>query len=211
MLAARPTMLRESRKALSCAPGSVPVSTASRTPRWSARWPERGQRRGEGPESLRVVLGRHRADPGEDEVRAQLVGQGEGGIGTADPLVELVGRVERPAGGQAEGDERELDRAKQVAKVAAARLAQPLRGQVADRVDHHAPGAHPGGLVNLVADRVDAGSSRSPRGWRIIACEVLVMACDSESLRANCPCKRLWSQHGAEDRGTDQLAGQSRG
>ena len=112
-----------------------------------------GQRRGQSGSSLRLVLGRHLAGADEDQVRPQLVGQGEGRIGTADPLVELVGRVEPPPGRQAEGDERELDRAQHVAKLAAARLAQPLRGEVADRVDHHAPGAHPGRLVDLVAER----------------------------------------------------------
>ena len=133
-----------------------------------------GQRRGQGGSSLRLLLGGHLAGADEHQVRPQLVGQGEGRIGAADPLVELVGRVEAPPGGQAERHERELDRAEHVAKVAAARLAQPLRGQLADGLDAPRPGRPSGpprgsdrGSAdwNRAAGPGDAGSSQGGPSW----------------------------------------------
>ena len=88
---------------------------------------------------LRVLLGGHVAGPNEHEVRPQFIGEGECPVSATDTLLELVRRVERPTRGKAEGHERELDRAQDVAKIAAARLAQPLRSQVADGLEHHAP------------------------------------------------------------------------
>ena len=50
--------------------------------------------------------------------RAQLEGHGKGGISPADAVVELVGRVERPARRQREPDQRQLDRSEHMAQIA---------------------------------------------------------------------------------------------
>ena len=55
-----------------------------------------------------------------------------------------VGRLSATSG--------KLHRPQQVPELAAARLAQALRWQVADGVEHHAPCSHPRGLVNLIAN-----------------------------------------------------------
>jgi hypothetical protein len=118
---------------------------------------------GEDTATFHILLRRDRPHAGQDEVRAQLVRHGEGTLGAADPLVELIDRVERPAGGEAQGDERELDGAQQVTQLAPAGLTQAMRGEVADRVEHHAPRAQPRGLVDLLPHRAGGVDPQSQR------------------------------------------------
>ncbi len=85
-----------------------------------------------------VVLGRDGAGPHQHDVRAQLEGHRERGLGAPEPVVELLGRVERPARRQRDGDERQLDRPEDVPELAPARLAEAVGGQVADGVNDDA-------------------------------------------------------------------------
>jgi len=98
-------------------------------------------------------LGRDRPDASQYHRCAQLVSHCERGVGASKPFVELLGRIERPARGQGECDQRELDRPEYVSKIATAGIAQSLRRKVADRVKHHAPRTQPSRFVNLLPDR----------------------------------------------------------
>jgi hypothetical protein len=88
------------------------------------------QGRNRGCEDLatcRVVFLGNLSDSGQYDARAQLVGHGEGTVGTADSVVELVGGVKGPPSRQVKGDQRELYGAEEMTQLAPARLTEALR------------------------------------------------------------------------------------
>lgn len=127
-----------------------------------------------------VGLGGNGSDAGEDERRAEVEGEGEGGIGLGQAVVELVVGVEGAADGEAQGGERNLNRAQSVAEVAAAGVGKSRGVEVAGGVEDDPPGPESGGLAKLVLDglvgvgeqanaerRADHGVvSRIERNWR---------------------------------------------
>ena len=153
-LAARPGRPIVSRNDLSVSGGSEPVSSASRTPRCSARVPRSRKALREHLAPGWLVDGRNRAGAHQNDLGAQLISHREGAVSPANAVVELVGGVERPSRRQRNRHERQLDRIEHMAHLAPACLAQPMRRELADGVEHDAPGTKPSRLVHLVASRM---------------------------------------------------------
>ena len=85
---------------------------------------QRGDRVCESLAPLSIVLGWNLPDPGQHQVRPQLVGEGKRQVGAADPIIELVGRVKAPPGGKTQRHQGKLHRPQQVPELAAARLTE---------------------------------------------------------------------------------------
>ena len=88
---------------------------------------QRGDRGGENLATFSVVLGWNPPDPGEHQVRPQLVGQGkrQSARRIRSSSWSVVSKL--LPGGQTEGHEGKLHRPQQVPEFAAARLAEALR------------------------------------------------------------------------------------
>ncbi len=101
-----------------------------------------------------IVLRRDRADTRKHDLRPQFVRHRERAIRPANPVVELVRRVERAPGGQGQRRQRQLDRPEQMPDLAASGFAQAMRRQLTRGIEHNAASAQPGGFVDLLTGRL---------------------------------------------------------